>query len=105
MIEARGSKIGLSDALNADALNNAQLFRSKYSGPLISAAAYTPVTALKAVEEHHVDAVAFGRSFIANPDLVERIRNENPLNAYDRATFYGMGAEGYTSYPTLEQSA
>jgi len=105
MIEARGSEIGLSDALNADALNNAQLFRSKFRGPLISAAAYTPATALKAVEDRHVDAVAFGRSFIANPDLVERIRTDSPLNAYDRATFYGGGAEGYTTYPTLEQSA
>lgn len=105
MIEARGSEIGLSDQLNADAPNNAELFRSSFHGPVISAAAYTAATALKAVEQHHVDAVAFGRLFLANPDLVERIKSESPLNAYDRSTFYGGGAEGYTTYPTLQQSA
>jgi N-ethylmaleimide reductase len=47
------------------------------------------------------DLVAFGKAFIANPDLVQRLRRNAPLNTPDKATFYGGGAEGYTDYPTL----
>ena len=47
------------------------------------------------------DLVAFGKAFIANPDLVHRLRLGAPLNTPDKATFYGGGAEGYTDYPTL----
>jgi N-ethylmaleimide reductase len=48
-----------------------------------------------------VDLVAFGRPFIANPDLVQRLRADAPLNAADRTTFYGGGEKGYTDYPAL----
>jgi N-ethylmaleimide reductase len=99
LIEALGSEIGLSDQLNVGVRNNADLFRTVFSGPLITAAAYTPESALLAVEQGRADAVAFGRLFLANPDLVERIRDRHPLNAYNRATFYGGGAQGYTDYP------
>ncbi len=51
--------------------------------------------------EQGADVVAFGRLFIANPDLPERFRREGPLNHYDRPTFYGGGARGYTDYPAL----
>ena len=47
------------------------------------------------------DSVAFGRLFIANPDLPERMRLSVPLNRYDRSTFYGGDAKGYTDYPLL----
>jgi N-ethylmaleimide reductase len=47
------------------------------------------------------DLVAFGRPFIANPDLVERLRAGAPLNTPDKATFYGGDARGYTDYPAL----
>ena len=47
------------------------------------------------------DLVAFGKSFIANPDLTERLRRGGPFNEPDRNTFYGGGAQGYTDYPTL----
>jgi N-ethylmaleimide reductase len=47
------------------------------------------------------DLIAFGRPFIANPDLVERLRTGAPLAALDQATLYGGGAEGYTTYPAL----
>jgi N-ethylmaleimide reductase len=92
----------LTDDLHAGALNNAQLFRSKFAGPLISAAAYTPVTAAETVKSGHADAIAFGRSFIANPDLVERIADGVSLNPYDRSTFYGGGERGYTDYQTYQ---
>jgi N-ethylmaleimide reductase len=105
LIEARGSEMGLTDELHADALNNAVLFRSMFSGPLLSAAAYTPETAAVAIEQKHADAIAFGRLFIANPDLVERIGGGFPLNAFDRSTFYGGADHGYTDYKTIGDAA
>jgi N-ethylmaleimide reductase len=98
LIEARGSEIGLTDELHKDAVNNATLFRPFFDGPLISAAAYTPESAAEAIDKKHADAIAFGRLFIANPDLVERIKENKPLNPPDRSTFYGGGAHGYTDY-------
>ena len=89
MIEARGSELGLTDDLDADAPNNAELFAHLFEGPVISAAAYTPDTAADAVAGGRVDAVAFGRHFIANPDLVHRIHDDLPLATHDRSTFYG----------------
>ena len=50
---------------------------------------------------HGADIVAFGRPFIANPDLVQRLERNAPLNEVNRATLYGGGAEGYTDYPAL----
>ena len=47
------------------------------------------------------DLVAFGRPYIANPDLVQRLRSDGPWNKPDQATFYGGGAKGYTDYPAL----
>ena len=77
-------------------------FRSIYSGKIISAGGYVRESALNTVEEGRADAIAFGRSFIANPDLVERLRRHAGLNPYDRSTFYGGGAKGYTDYPFLQ---
>jgi N-ethylmaleimide reductase len=74
-------------------------------GPLLSAAAYTPESAAEAIGEKHADAIAFGRLFIANPDLVERIKENKPLNPPDRSTFYGGGAHGYTDYQALGVAA
>ncbi len=101
LIEAKGSEMGLTDELHEDAVNNAALFRDLFNGPLLSAAAYSPESAALAVEKNHADAIAFGRLFIANPDLVRRIKESQPLNAYDRSTFYGGGEHGYTDYKTL----
>lgn len=63
---------------------------------------YTREMALAAVESGRADLVAFGRPFIANPDLVERLRSGAPLATGQRETFYGGGAEGYTDYPALQ---
>ena len=51
------------------------------------------------------DLVAFGRPFIGNPDLVERLRTDAPLNKDDKTTWYGGDEHGYTDYPTLAQAA
>ncbi len=105
LIEARGSEIGLTDELHADAVNNAIMFRSTFKGLLLSAAAYTPASAALAIEQNHADAIVFGRLFIANPDLVARIKGDHPLNAFDRSTFYGGAEHGYTDYKTFGEAA
>jgi N-ethylmaleimide reductase len=56
----------------------------------------------EAAIERGADLVAFGKAYIANPDLVRRLREGAPLNTPNRATFYGGGAEGYIDYPALE---
>jgi N-ethylmaleimide reductase len=105
LIEARGSEIGLTDELHENAQNNAALFRPAFDGPLLSAAAYTPESAAQALEKKQADAIVFGRLFIANPDLVGRIKENQPLNRPDRSTFYGGGAHGYTDYKAREAAA
>ncbi|HNQ75514.1 MAG TPA: alkene reductase [Pseudothauera hydrothermalis] len=63
---------------------------------------YDRALAMAAVAEGRADIVAFGKAFIANPDLVRRLRENAPLNAWDSNTFYGGDARGYLDYPTLE---
>lgn len=99
LIEGRGSEIGLTDTPNEGSLNNATLFRPCFDGPLISAAAYNAESATQAVKKGYADAIAFGRLYIANPDLAERLRDGSALNAYDRSTFYGGADHGYIDYP------
>ncbi len=76
-------------------------FRPYFKNALISAGAHTQATGNQWIEEGEADLVAFGRLFISNPDLPERFAQEAPLNAYDRDTFYGGDAHGYTDYPAL----
>jgi len=66
---------------------------------------YNRQMAMDVVASGRADVVAFGRPFISNPDLVQRLRVDAPLNALQSATLYGGGAEGYTDYPTLEATA
>lgn len=75
--------------------------RERFSGVIIGAGAYTAEKAEQLIEAGYIDAVAFGRDYIANPDLTERLRQHAPLNAQRPESFYGGGAEGYTDYPTL----
>lgn len=67
--------------------------------------AYDRALAMEAVASGRADIVAFGKAFISNPDLVERLRQDAPLNPWDSKTFYGGGEKGYTDYPTLGESA
>ncbi|OQP87729.1 alkene reductase [Rhizobium rhizosphaerae] len=66
---------------------------------------YDRQMALDAVESGKADLVAFGKPFIANPDLVRRLKENAPLNALDQENMYGGGAKGYTDYPSLTQEA
>jgi N-ethylmaleimide reductase len=73
--------------------------RKIYRGPIIAAGGFNAENASKILIEGDADMVAFGRQFIANPDLPRRIHLGFPLNTYNRATFYGGDHRGYTDYP------
>lgn len=75
--------------------------RARFHGPIVGAGAYTPEKAENLIAKGLIDAVAFGRDYIANPDLVERLQRKAELNPQRPESFYGGGAEGYTDYPTL----
>ena len=83
----------------------AALLRPLFSGPFIVSGGLTPETAEAAIAAGQADFVAFGRAFIANPDLPKRIALGAPLNPPDPATFYGGSERGYTDYPALEAAA
>ncbi|MDU5425611.1 alkene reductase [Kluyvera cryocrescens] len=74
-------------------------FRAAYSGPLIIAGGFDKPRAEAYLLEGKADLIAFGRPYIANPDLVERMVNNWPLNEVNRATMYGGDEKGYTDYP------
>jgi N-ethylmaleimide reductase len=82
-----------------------QALRMIYPGTLIYAGKYTAERARQALEEGWADLIGFGRPFIANPDLPERLRSGAVLNSPDRATYFGGGAKGFTDYPALEEAA
>jgi len=76
--------------------------RAAFKGTLIGNMGYTAEEAETAIAAGQLDAVAFGTSFLANPDLPSRIAAGAALNAPNPATFYSPGPEGYTDYPALE---
>jgi len=82
-----------------------QRLREAFPGALIYAGKYTAERARAALKEGWADLIAFGRPFVANPDLPERLRLGVPLNRHDRDTLFGGGARGLTDYPTLAESA
>ncbi|MDH7973888.1 alkene reductase [Sphingomonas sp. AR_OL41] len=101
LIEPRASSAGIADDASVDSANNAVLFRHLFDGPVITAGGYGPDSGASTIAAGLADAVAFGRMFIANPDLPERVRIGAALNLFDRAKAYGGGPEGYTDYPAL----
>lgn len=78
--------------------------RKAYRGTLIVAGDYTKEKAEAAIEAGKADLIAFGRPYIANPDLVERFRNGWPLAVADPAVFYGGDERGYTDFPRYEEA-
>jgi N-ethylmaleimide reductase len=78
-----------------------ELIRERYRGTLIIAGGFDYDTAEGWLRQGKADLIAFGRKFLANPDLPERFRSGASLNADDPSTYYGGGAKGYTDYPTL----
>ncbi len=75
--------------------------KEAFGGVLISNEAFTRDSANALLAKGDADAIAFGKAYIANPDLVERLAKNAPLNKADSDTFYGGGVVGYLDYPTL----
>jgi N-ethylmaleimide reductase len=75
--------------------------RERYRGALMIAGGFDQDTAEDWIEQGRADLIAFGRKFIANPDLPERFRQRQPLNSDDPTTYYGGGEKGYTDYPSM----
>lgn len=83
----------------------AQLMRKHFKGLIIAAGGFNGDSARDIIAAGDADLVAFGRHFIANPDLPERLRNGWPLNDYDRPSFFGGTEVGYTDYPFYAKAA
>ena len=77
--------------------------KEQFGGVYVTNERFTKQSADAAIQRGDCDAVAFGKLFIANPDLVHRFRNGAPLNEPNPSTFYAHGPEGYVDYPVLEE--
>ena len=75
--------------------------KRRFGGPVIANELMSKEDGERLIESGHADALAFGRDYIANPDLAERLQQNFPLNTPNKDTFYGEGPEGYTDYPSL----
>jgi N-ethylmaleimide reductase len=104
-IEPRSSGAGRAEVNWQNVPSAMVLFRPLWSGVLIAAGGFTGEAAEAAIAEKHADAVAFGRIFISNPDLPRRLQHGFPITPYNRATFYGGEAAGYTDYPVYDELA
>ena len=79
-------------------------FRAEYDGIIMGNCGYTREIAEERLAAGHADLAAFGRPFITNPDLPERLKNNWPLTpAEDMSSWYTQGAEGYTDYEPYRQ--
>jgi len=85
---------------NAPALT--PMLKQAFGGTFIANEQLTAETAQQILNDEYADAIAFGKQFIANPDLVARIQQHAPLNTLRTDTMYGSGPEGYTDYPSLK---
>ena len=102
-IEPRSSGAGRAEVNWQNVPSAMELFRPICKGVLIAAGGFTGETADAAIKAGHADAVAFGRIFISNPDLPRRLQHGFPLTPYNRATFYGGDAAGYTDYAGYDE--
>jgi N-ethylmaleimide reductase len=93
-----GSTGGARDVAPFDYAN----LRRRFHGAYIANNGYTRAMAEDALVNGRADLFAFGKLYIANPDLVERFRRNAPLAEPDRTTLYGGGAKGYIDYPALK---
>jgi N-ethylmaleimide reductase len=79
----------------------AKTFRPMISRPLIANTGFDKAKGMDVLRNGHADAIAYGKLYIANPDLVARFKADAPLNNPDPSTFYGAGPKGYTDYPPI----
>ncbi len=79
--------------------------KKAFGGAYVANEGFTPESAAQTLAAGEADAIAFGKLFIANPDLPRRLKLKAPLNRWNSATFYSQGAEGYVDYPALAEAA
>ncbi len=103
VIEPRSTSAGANDKVVTEAPCTSDQFRNVYKGIFISAGGYDRQSGETALQNNLADAIAYGRLFISNPDLVERFAQNSALNPYHRETFYGGTEIGYTDYPSLNR--
>lgn len=101
IVNPAAAAIEKGNAPDARAQRMLALLRKNYRGTLILAGGFDRDTAEAWIEQGKADLIAFGRKFLANPDLPDRFRARKPLNADDPTTYYGGGPHGYTDYPSL----
>jgi 2,4-dienoyl-CoA reductase-like NADH-dependent reductase (Old Yellow Enzyme family) len=92
--------IAAREALGDDRIG--PTLKDAFGGPYIANEKFTKETAQQVLDAGEADAVAWGKLFIANPDLPRRFELNTPLNEPDASTFYSEGPKGYTDYPSLE---
>jgi len=102
LLEPRASGAGQKDVNHENVPSAAKLFRPMWSSILIAAGNFLGDNAAQMVAEGHADIIAFGRYFISNPDLPDRLRQGAELTPYHRPTFYSQGPVGYVDYPTMK---
>lgn len=103
LLEPRASGAGQKDVDHQGMPSAAETFRPMWRGVLITAGNFRAETARDVVGKGDADAVAFGRYFISNPDLPERLRQGAELTPYNRPTFYSPGPVGYTDYLPMQK--
>jgi N-ethylmaleimide reductase len=101
VIEPRSTSAGANDKVVTEAPCTSDQFRHIFKGLFISAGGYDRQSGEAALQNNQADAIAYGRLYISNPDLVERFAQNAPLNPYQRDTFYGGSEKGYIDYPSL----
>ncbi|HEX7742700.1 MAG TPA: alkene reductase, partial [Sphingobium sp.] len=89
----------------SDAPRQSPLIRQHFTGPLVLNSDYDAQSAQADLDSGLAQAISFGRPFIANPDLPDRLSSGAPLNSLSLATLYTQGAEGYLDYPALQDAA
>ncbi|ANB77048.1 alkene reductase [Paraburkholderia phytofirmans OLGA172] len=96
---------GNEDTVASDSAISSKDLGRLFTGTIVAAGGFTAESAEQILRTGDADLVAFGRMFVSNPDLPERLRTGAPLNAYDRSTFYGGDGRGYTDYSTHRAAA
>ncbi len=90
------------EAVGEDSLG--PLLKKEFGGVYIANEKMDKQTAQQVLDAGTADAIAFGKAFIANPDLPRRLQLDAPLNPWKAETFYHSSAEGYTDYPALDEA-
>ncbi len=102
LLEMRNARAGGDDYTGNTTEDNVPAIRRAFKGALALNSSYSPEEANAMLDRGQADAFAFGRRFLANPDLPRRFATGAPLNPGDEATFYSQGAKGYADYPALD---